>query len=203
MKCARSVYVGAIAALVLSATPAPVSSQRGSGSPPTFQFDPTWPKDLPNNWVVGNVVGVAVDSRDNVWVVHRPNSQVGADKTPPVLAFDQAGNLIRSWGGKAEGVDWGTQPHGLYIDQQDNVWVGIGGGLPYDLKTRATTDNANFLKMAPDGKKVLLEIGKFGTGTEGSNSNRFLGQPTDVWVDRATNEAFIADGYTNRRVVVF
>ena len=60
-----------------------------SATPPTFRFDPTWPKELPNNWLVGNVVGVGVDSRDNVWITHRPASQAGAEKTPPVLAFDR------------------------------------------------------------------------------------------------------------------
>lgn len=169
---------------------------------PTFQWDPSWPKDLPNNWLVGNVVGVGVDSRDNVWVIHRPNSQIGAEKTPPVLAFDQAGTLVRSWGGPGAGYDWGTQAHGLYIDHQDNVWVGFGGGLPYDIKSRATTDNAHILKFTPDGK-FLRQFGTFGEGRAGSTSTTFLGQPTDIAVDPKATEVFITDGYTNRRVIVF
>jgi DNA-binding beta-propeller fold protein YncE len=171
-------------------------------SPPTFQYDPTWPKELPNNWLLGNVVGVAVDSKDNVWITHRPNSQNGADKTPPVIAFDPAGNVVKSWGGPGQGYEWGTQAHGLYVDSDDNVWVGFGGGLPYDIKTKATTDNANILKFTPDGK-FLLQLGKFGQGTEGSNSTTALGQPTDIAVDPAANEAYITDGYTNHRVIVF
>ena len=79
--------------------------------------------------------------------------------------------------------------------------VGFGGGLPYDINTRETTDNAHFLKLSPDGE-LLLAVGDFGMGTEGSNSTRYLGQPTDVYVNPDTNEAFIADGYTNRRVLV-
>ncbi len=169
---------------------------------PAFQVDPYWPKPLPNEWLVGNVVGVAVDSHDNVWVTHRPRSQAGAEKTPPVLAFDPAGNLIRSWGGRDSIPQWGTQEHGLYIDNKDNVWVGFGGGLPYDVKTKATTDNANFLKLTPQGK-LLLEIGKFGRGTEGSASQEFLGNPTDVYVDAKTDEAYISDGYINHRIIVF
>ena len=66
---------------------------------------------------------------------------------------------------------------------KDNVWVGFGGGLPYDLKSKATTDNAHILKFTPDGK-FLLQFGKFGEGTEGSNSTTLLGQPTDIAVDR-------------------
>jgi hypothetical protein len=123
-------------------SPQAASTQSKPAAPrvPAFQWDHTWPRELPNNWLVGNVVGVAVDSRDNVWIVHRPNSQTGAEKTPAVLAFDQSGNLVRNWGAPGAGYDWGTQTHGLYVDSQDNVWVGFGGGLPYDLKSRATTD---------------------------------------------------------------
>jgi DNA-binding beta-propeller fold protein YncE len=201
----RSTYLGAVALALILAVAQRAALSQGARRPaavPTFQVDPAWPIELPNNWVVGNVVGVAVDSKDNVWVVHRPNSQAGADKTPSVLAFDQAGKLIHSWGAPGAGYDWGTQAHGLYVDYKDNVWVGFGGGLPYDLKTKATTDNAHFLKFTPDGK-FLLQIGKFGMGTEGSNSTTYLGQPTDVYVDRQTDEAFITDGYTNRRVIVF
>jgi len=176
-------------------------SQSAALAPPTFRFDPSWPKELPDNWLVGNVVGVAVDSRDNVWITHRPASQAGAEKTPPVLAFDPAGTLIHSWGGPSTGYDWGTQAHGLYVDYKDNVWVGFGGGLPYDIKSKATTDNAHILKFTPAGK-FLLQIGKFGQGAEGSNSTTLLGQPTDIAVDPKTDEAYITDGYTNRRVIV-
>ena len=73
--------------------------------------------------------------------------------------------------------------------------------VPYDINTRETTDNAHFLKLSPAGE-LLLAIGEFGMGTEGSNSTRYLGQPTDVYVDPETDEAFIADGYTNYRVIV-
>ena len=204
MTCTRTVSIGAlVAGLIFAASESRIASQGAERpTPPAFQVDPFWPKELPNNWLVGNVVGVGVDSHDNVWIVHRPQSQAGAEKTPAVLAFDQAGRLIHSWGAPGAGYDWGTQTHGLYIDYKDNVWVGFGGGLPYDIKSKATTDNAHFLKVTPDGK-VLLQIGTFGMGTEGSNSTRHLGQPTGVYVDRATNEAFISDGYTNRRVIVF
>jgi DNA-binding beta-propeller fold protein YncE len=187
---------------VTSVQPAATQSKPAAARVPSFQWDHTWPKELPNNWLVGNVVGVAVDSRDNVWIVHRPNSQTGAEQTPAVLAFDQAGALVRSWGGPGTGYDWGTQTHGLYVDTQDNVWVGFGGGLPYDLKSRATTDNAHILRFTPEGK-FLRQFGKFGEGTAGSNSTTLLGQPTDVAVDAKASEVYFSDGYTNRRVIVF
>ncbi|MDP6579199.1 MAG: hypothetical protein QF681_00965 [Vicinamibacterales bacterium] len=167
-----------------------------------YRVDPFWPHPLPAGWLLGNVVGVATDSRDNVWIIHRPNSQSGAAETPPVIAFDPAGNVLQSWGGPDDGYDWGTQTHGIHVDHQDNVWVGFGGGLPYDPNARTTTDNALVLKFTPDGR-FLLQIGDFGMGTEGSNSTAFLGQPTDIWVDAETNEVFISDGYSNRRIIVF
>jgi DNA-binding beta-propeller fold protein YncE len=191
-----------VSALAVTIPQSAATQSKPAARVPVFQWDHTWPKELPNNWLVGNVVGVAVDSRDNVWIVHRPNSQTGAEKTPAVLAFDQGGNLIRSWGAPGNGYQWGTQTHGLYVDHQDNVWVGFGGGLPYDLKSRATTDNAHILKFSPDGK-FIRQFGKFGEGTAGSNSTTLLGQPTDVAVDAKANEVFFTDGYTNRRLIVF
>ena len=189
-------------------SPAPANNESttiegvGSDSVPEFQVDPFWPNPLPDGWLLGNVVGVATDSGDNVWIIHRPNSQTGAAETPPVIAFDPAGQVVESWGGPGDGYDWGTQTHGIYIDHEDNVWVGFGGGLPYDPTARTTTDNALVLKFTRDGQ-FLLQIGDFGKGTEGSTSEEFLGQPTDIFVDSTTEEVFISDGYTNRRVIVF
>ena len=167
-----------------------------------FEVDPYWPRPLPDDWLLGNVVGVATDSRDNVWIIHRPNSQRGAEATPPVIAFDPEGNVVHGWGGPGDGYAWGTQTHGIHVDHGDNVWVGFGGGLPYDLSSRATTDNAHVLKFTPDGD-FLLQIGEFGNGTAGSGSTEFLGQPTDIFVDPETDEVYVSDGYTNRRVIVF
>src|SRR5262249_374069 len=65
---------------------------------PEFQVDPFWPKPLPNDWGVGHVTGVAVDSKDNVYLLHRARFQAGAEKTPELIVFDPAGNVIRSWG---------------------------------------------------------------------------------------------------------
>ncbi len=180
----------------------PASSSKVVQPASGFTVDPFWPQPLPDGWLLGNVVGVATDSRDNVWIIHRPNSQSGAADTPSVIAFAPDGAIAQSWGGPGDGYDWGTQTHGIYVDHEDNVWVGFGGGLPYDPSAKTTTDNAQVLKFTPDGQ-FLLQIGDFGVGTEGSDSTMFLGQPTDVWVDGEANEAYITDGYTNRRVIVF
>ena len=207
-----------VAACGETATPDPEStdmegSAAMSGPASEFQWDASWPKALPNNWLVGNVVGVAVDSSDTIWIYHRPLSQAGAENTPPVLAFNQAGDLVNSWGGVGDGpedwggpsadgtYEWGTQMHGGYVDYQDNVWVGFGGGLPYEPDKIHTYGNALVLKFTPDGE-FLLQLGKWGM-TEGSQSEQYLGQPTDIWVDPETDEVYVSDGYANRRVIVF
>src|SRR5579863_7506883 len=78
-----------------------VHAAPGSKQVPMFQVDPSWPKPLPNRWLVGSVIGVAVDSRDHIWIVHRPKSlqpneiRAAWKSAPPVLEFDQQGNLVQ------------------------------------------------------------------------------------------------------------
>src|SRR6188508_1799181 len=85
----------------------------GATMAPRFEVDPLWPKPLPNHWVIGSTVGVTVDSRDHVWIIHTRSSlndreakagvltPIGECCTPapPVLEFDSEGNLVGSWGG--------------------------------------------------------------------------------------------------------
>src|ERR1700687_1418622 len=85
---------------------------------PQWEVAPMWPKPLPNHWVLGWATGVTVDAQDHVWIVHQanklaPGELFGATKAasccfpaPPVLEFDQAGNLIGHWGGAGPGSDW-------------------------------------------------------------------------------------------------
>ncbi len=169
-----------------------------------FVFDPTWPKPLPDNQTLGNVVGVAVDSRDYIWVLHRPGSltqqEGGADDDPPlaeccqpapaVVVFNQEGDLVDAWGGPGEGYEWPQSEHGIFIDHMDNVWIGGNGGT-----------DAHILKFTRDGQ-FLMQIGAQGQG-QGSNDTANFGQPAEIDVDPETNEVFIADGYGNRRVAVF
>jgi len=49
-----------------------VQAQRPQSGIPQYRVDPFWPQALPENWILGEVSGVAVDSRDHVWIVHRP-----------------------------------------------------------------------------------------------------------------------------------
>lgn len=163
---------------------------------PTFQVDPAWPKPLPNRWLVGAVVGVAVDSRDHVWIVHRPGTlQPNETRSvwsaaPPVLEFDPGGNLVSSWGGPGPGYEWPDLEHGIYVDPDDNVWLGGGG-----------EKDAHLLKFTRQGR-FLMQIGRKGRNG-GSNDTDNLGGAANVTVDRAANEVYVADGYVNHRVIVF
>ena len=184
---------------------APVATSPGDpGDATAFRFDATWPKPLPDNWTLGNVVGVAVDARDDIWVIHRPGSltaeEAGAAAdpplaeccraAPPVIEFNQDGDVVQAWGGPGEGYEWPEAEHGIFVDHLDNVWIGGSGG-----------NDAQILKFTQAGD-FLLQIGRQGQG-QGSNDLESFGQPAEIDVDPETNEVFIADGYGNRRVAVF
>ena len=176
----------------------------GAQTVPQLQVDPFWPKALPNNWLLGQVSGVAVDSRDHIWIVQRPASlserELGAAQSPPlgqccvaappVLVFDQSGNLVRAWGGPGTGYEWPASEHGIFVDETDSVWLAGNGD-----------NDSQLLKFTLDGK-FLLQIGRSGQ-SRGSNDTANLGSPADISVDVAAREVYVADGYRNRRVIVF
>jgi DNA-binding beta-propeller fold protein YncE len=169
-----------------------------------YRVDAGWPKALPNNWILGQVSGLAVDSRDHVWILHRPLSipkdQLGAAEKPPatkccvhapaVLELDPAGNVVQAWGGPGQAYDWPKNEHGLHVDAEGNVWIAAND--PLDNQVLKFTREGNF----------LLQIGKPGK-SQGSNSKVQLGRPAHMDTDLAASEVYIADGYGNRRVAVF
>ena len=176
-------------------------AQGSSPAPPSFTVDPKWPV-VPNNWVLGEVTSIAVDSDDHVWVLHRPRSIPAAQQAnaaPPVLEFDAAGKLLRSWGGPADGLDWPEREHGIYVDHRNNVWITGNGGWPKPSPGGSTDDM--ILKFDPSGK-LLLQIGKRGQ-SKGNGDTVNVHQPGDVFVHAPTNELYVADGYGNNRVIVF
>lgn len=164
---------------------------------------------------MGNVGALAIDDKDHIWVVHRPGSLTGLSETfgmtgeseccypaPPVLEFDAQGNVVQSWGpihdkdGKLVGkqvwgpfpdVEWPLSEHGIYVDDQ-YVWIG------------AQSPPSQLLKFSRDGRFVM-RIGRAEAAT--SNDTDRLGGPTQMFVRKGTNELFVADGYRNRRVIVF
>jgi hypothetical protein len=191
---------------------------------PRFEVDPLWPKPLPNHWLLGSAIGVNVDADDHIWIIHRGRATLAPNElpletgvgeccaaAPPILEFDQAGNLLRSWGGPGDGYEWPDSNHGIFIDYKGNVWIGGNGG-----------PDSHVLKFTKDGK-FLLQIGKKGArrvesakptaaGTEGagaggvfaggSNDQVSFGRVAKIYVDPKANEAYIADGYLNKRVAV-
>src|SRR5262245_40643265 len=169
--------------------------------PPVFAVDEKWPT-VPNNWVLGEVSSIAVDSHDHIWVLHRPAS-IPADKraqaAPPVLEFDTSGKLLSSWGGPGTGFDWPEREHGIWVDSKDFVWISGNGGWP--KPTAAGSGDDMILKFTNSGK-LVLQIGKRGQ-SKGNTDTANVHQPADVFVDAASNELYVADGYGNQRVVVF
>jgi hypothetical protein len=189
---------------------------------PKFEVDPFWPKPMPNNWVMGMTIGLTVDDRDHVWVIHRGNDPGNLDRTelalpggaeaprvsecclaaPPVLEFDQAGNLVGHWGGKGEGFDWPESNHGITVDHKGNVWIGGNGG-----------PDAHVLKFTRDGKFVA-QFGKAGARRDpkspaekpsfvgNSHDLENFGRVAKIFIDPKANEAYLADGYLNKRVAV-
>ena len=179
-----------------------------SSTGPQFRVDPAWPGPLPEEngvqLVVGQVAGIAVDERNNhVWIVHRPGTLLADEwnakesrpvthrcckSLPPVAEFDASGRYVRGWTGK--GGDWPKSEHGIYIDPEGNVWIA----------GNADTDN-QILKFTADGK-FLMQIGRAGA-SEGSNSRTQLGRPAHMVMDPKAQELYVADGYGNKRIVVF
>jgi len=176
-------------------------------APPQYRVDPFWPKQLPNNWIMGQVGGLTVDRENHIWVLQRPHSdtvdELGAAQSPPrseccfaappILEFDAQGNLLRSLGGPGQGYDWPATEHGIYIDKKGDIW--IAGNAPVDRQV---------LKFGADGK-FLLQIGHPAPATQpaDSASHDLLGRPSGIAVDDEAHEVYISDGYMNKRVIVF
>jgi DNA-binding beta-propeller fold protein YncE len=144
---------------------------------------------------------------------------------PPVLEFDAAGNLIGHWGGPGQGYDWPDSNHGITVDYEGNVWIGGNGrgtppagagrgrgrGTPDAGQNRQQDEsqtggtqsfNDNMVLKFTQGGKFLMQIGKPGT-SKGSNDTANLRLPAKTFIDKATNELYVADGYGNHRVIVF
>ena len=173
----------------------PASAQSGSSSPtaaPKFTVDPSWPK-IPSKWQFGQVASVSIDADDHVWILQRPSTLEPHEKgqaAPPVLEFDAAGNFLRAWGGPGTGYDWPASEHGIYVDHKQLIWIGGNGPKDHQI-----------LKFTKDGK-FLMQIGKAGQ-SKGNADTQNLNQPADTFVHAKTNELFVADGYGNRRIIVF
>jgi len=266
----RNLYVGAVLGATLIALGVAsavldkkaVAASAPGRQAPKFEVDPMWPKPLPNHWVMGNVIGVAVDAQDHIWIIHRQGSLEAMElygvanppkvankrhngvvesecctPAPPVLCFDQAGNLLKSWGGEdGPGYVWPDSNHGIFVDYKGNVWIGGNGrGTPAGGAARgragrgaapaapapgraggtedesqpaapagrgpARVHDSMVMKFTQDGK-FLMQIGHSGAALN-SNDTENLGLPAKLEVDPKTDELYVADGYGNKRVIVF
>ena len=183
---------------------------------PMFEVDPFWPQPFPNNWLLGNAIGVWVDDSDIIWMVHRSSATLtggesGAEQdpptgeccigAPPIMAFDRDGNIVRAWGGDPgedyQGYQWPESNHGIVLDHEGNVWVGGNGG-----------GDSHVLKLTQDGD-VLAQFGRAnarqapdGGFIRNSLDPESFGRVAEIFVDGQENEAYISDGYLNRRVAV-
>lgn len=219
MRVARG-GVGTALALGMCAalfTMAPRAQGPAKGSMmPAFTYDPSWPKELPNKWILGSIGAVFVSADDHVWIAQRPGSTTNLSErfglqgyseccfpAPPVIELDQAGAVVQAWGlihdnkgvplgpqvsGPYPDGAWPTSEHGIAVDARGYVWVD------------SSTAPSSLLKLSRDGR-LLLRIGQQQAKTSSDTVN--LGGPTSMLVDPKTNELFVADGYENRRVVVF
>jgi DNA-binding beta-propeller fold protein YncE len=174
---------------------------------PRFEVDPMWPKPLPNHWLYGNVIGVGVDSRDHIFIIHRGEGNLNpkeiyhtanppaadcCDVAPPVLEFDAEGNLVKAWGGPAkngEKYDWPGSNHGITPDSKGNLWIGGNG-----------PDDGHILVFTREGKFVK-QFG-FPYANAGSNDMWAFNKVAKIALDEKANEAYVADGYGNHRVAV-
>ncbi|MBM3885252.1 MAG: hypothetical protein FJ361_05320 [Gemmatimonadetes bacterium] len=175
---------------------------------PVFEVDPFWPKPLPNGWVLGSTIGVGVDARDHVYIIHRGGATLNArteagyalvgpccTAAPPVLEFDPEGNLVNSWGGPGDGYTWPGSNHGISIDPMGNVWIGGNGA-----RDSVNAADSHILKFTRDGR-FLQQIGVPGRATD-SRSLEAFGRVAKVAFDPSQNEVYVADGYGNKRVAV-
>ena len=201
---AGGVLVAVTAALGVGQAALQAATQGTAAQAPAFEVDPFWPQPLPNQWVIGSAIGVGVDARDHVYIIHRQESlnartEVGAAAkpptgeccvpAPPVLEFDPEGNLVNSWGGPGDGYTWPESNHGISIDDKDNIWIGGNG-----------QKDSHILKFSRAGK-FLKQFGVPGRAPNSSSTDAF-GRVAKISFDAKAEEAYVADGYGNKRVAV-
>ena len=218
-----------------------------TGEVPVYEWDPYWPnRPLPNQWALGNVIGVDVDEEDNVWILHRPRTLLHGHEddaayplpeseccvpAPSVIVFDQSGDVVQSWGGPGAEYEWplfrgqssgasdvisegaavaGRAPqrtqfgsgqvldypwpeseHTLTLDGNGYVWIGNNGG-------------SHVVQFTRDGGFVRA-FGRPGASRAdlGSNITDTLNRPAGLAIDDEAGELYVADGYGNRRLIVF
>ncbi len=184
------VHVVMAAAVVAGAAIAgTIASAQNNALPNPYRSIENW-ATLPDGRAWGSTSAVDID-RDgtSIWVAERCGANSCAGSTlAPILKFDAAGKAVTSFG-----AGLFVFPHGIYVDDYDNVWVTDAQGK--DGKGHQV------FKFSPDGK-VLLTLGKAGVAGDGEDN---FNAPSDVVVG-ANGDIFVADGHggdTNARIVKF
>ena len=222
MNRTRSLWVGAtfltlLVALGISQAAldkVAIAQAQGALQAPRFEVDPFWPKPLPNHWLLGNAIGVWVDDQDNVWIVHRGSATLAATEkalelkageccagAPPVLVFDKQGNLVRHWGGPGRATTGrrrttassSTTPECLDRRQRRRR-------LP-DHEVHQGRQVRGAVRQAERARE-RQERARAADVHANSNDPTNFGRVAKIFVDPKANEAYIADGYFNRRVAV-
>jgi DNA-binding beta-propeller fold protein YncE len=155
------------------------------------------PNTVEDNFKAADIKVGDARGRDDEALAGKPGAAAAADTfigkcckvAPPVLVYDQAGNLVTSWGGPGQGYDWPDSNHGVTVDHEGNVWLAGNG-----------QKDTQVLKFTGEGK-FLFQIGKHGVHN-GSNDVENFWMPTKIFEDVPANEMYIGDGYGNRRVMV-
>jgi hypothetical protein len=199
----------------------PAGVRNAARQVPHFEYDETFPKPLPNHWTTGTVVGISVDTRQHVWIVHRAptlrpdelhgeaNPPLGecCVKAPYVIEFDYAGNVVQAWGAPSPTgeYEWPTNGAPSPDPTAGNSPSGMHSIL-VDHKdnvwlTATGPGDGQILKFTRTGK-FLAQFGHTGRKRADSNDVANANQASGIAVYPKTNEVFISDGYVNRRVLV-
>jgi hypothetical protein len=189
----------AVALIGLLATGAAAQSPVGRApdvSAPAFAYDTNWMK-VPQQWVLGDISAVAVDAADHVWLLHRPRSlapEQRANSAPPVMEFDREGLFLRGWGGEGAGYDWPANEHSLFVDALNRVWISGNS------RAEGSGDDA-ILAFTADGQ-FIRQIGNE-NASQGDRDTANVKAVADLYIDTDRHEVYAADGYGNRRIIVF
>ena len=153
---------------------------------------------IPPDRFLGDVSAVSVDTKGMIWVLHRPRTLLAEQREqalPPVVKFGPDGALNGGFGGPDSSYEWPTVEHSLAVASNGHVW--ISGSFRNDA---AQADDM-ILEFTNEGKFVR-QIGRRGA-SQGNRDKANVHAPGDLAIDSRRGEIYVADGYGNRRVVVF
>ena len=130
---------------------------------PELVFDPTWPKDLPNNWKLGGVTGLALDADENIWLYNRPNDLTNIElhaeldaplalccvRAPSMIHLDRSGRVLGSFDA--------PQGHGMDVDSSGFVYLGQDTVRKYDPRSGNVVAEIARAAEREDGGPVGLQ----------------------------------------------